>query len=225
MKTWMAVMGLALAAPAWAQEGQPPKPEAPPGKQEEDEDLTPEKALELLKETRDLMAKAEELLNESSRGKAVETEKAIVERINELLKDEPEAAQKKVLEKIERLMSKSQGKQKGAMEKIDEILRKAKSGQGQPQPGQPQKGPPQQQQGMKPQPQQPSDPARQPYDPNRNDPANVFRSKGDRSGRWGDLPPRVREAMFSGKRDLDDFPPEYQQLLKEYFQGLLNEKQ
>ncbi len=30
--------------------------------------------------------------------------------------------------------------------------------------------------------------------------------------------------MFSGKRDLDDFPPEYQQLLKEYFQGLLGEK-
>jgi hypothetical protein len=74
-------------------------------------------------------------------------------------------------------------------------------------------------------PQQPSNPATSPYDPNRNDPANVFRSKGDRSGRWGDLPPRIREAMFSGKRDLDDFPPEYQQLLKEYFQGLLGEKQ
>ncbi len=123
MKTWLAVMGLALAAPAWAQEGQPP-----PGKQEEEEeDLTPEKAIQLLKETRDLMAKAEELLNESSRGKAVETEKAIVERINELLKDDPEAAQKKALEKIERLMSKSQGSQKSAIDKIEEIIRKAKS--------------------------------------------------------------------------------------------------
>ena len=124
MKTWLAGMALALvaAAPAWAQEGQPP-----PGKQEEEEDLTPEKAIQLLKETQGLMAKAEELLNESSRGKAAETEKAIVERINELLKDEPEAAQKKVLEKIERLMSKSQGSQKGAIDKIDEIIRKAKT--------------------------------------------------------------------------------------------------
>jgi hypothetical protein len=26
--------------------------------------------------------------------------------------------------------------------------------------------------------------------------------------------------MLSGKRDLDDFPPEYQQLLKEYFKSL-----
>jgi hypothetical protein len=120
-------LALAAASPAWAQEGQPPKPEAPPGKQEEDEDLTPEKALQLLKETQDLMAKAEDLLNESSRGKAIETEKGIVERINELLKDEPQAAQKKALEKIERLMSKSQGSQKGAIEKMGEIIRKAKS--------------------------------------------------------------------------------------------------
>ena len=214
---WIAV--LSLAAPAGAQEGRPP---APPQGQEEEE-LTPEKALELLKEAQELMMKAEELLNESSRGKAIETEKAIVERINELLKDDPEAAQKKVLEKIERLMSKSEGKQKGAMEKIEEILRKARSGQGQPQPGQPQPQQGRQPQPMKPQ-RQPSSPAPEPYDPDRRDPANVFRSKGDRSGRWGDLPPRIREAMFSGKRDLDDFPPEYQQLLKEYFQGLLNEK-
>ena len=122
MKVWLAIAALALSSPAWAQEGQPP-----PGKPEEQEDLTPEKALQLLKETRDLMAKAEDLLNESSRGKAIETEKGIVERINELLKDEPEAAQKKALEKIERLMSKSQGSQKGAIDKIDEIIKKAKS--------------------------------------------------------------------------------------------------
>ena len=214
MIAWIATAVLALAC----QEGQP-KPE------QDEEELTPEKALQLLKETHGLMTLAEELLNESSRGKAAATEKAIVERINELLKDEPEAAQKKVLEKIERLMSKSQGKQKGAMDKIDEILRKAKSGQGQGKPGDPQQGQKPQSQGQKPQAsKQPSSPANAPYDPNRNDPANIFRSKGDRSGRWGDLPPRIREAMFNGKRDLDDFPPEYQQLLKEYFQGLLNEK-
>jgi uncharacterized protein YoaH (UPF0181 family) len=224
MKNWLAGLALALAAasPAWAQEGQPA-----PGKPEEEE-LTPEKAIQLLKETQGLMAKAEELLNESSRGKAIETEKGIVERINELLKDEPQAAQKKALEKIERLMSKSEGSQKNAIDKIDEIIKKAKSCQGGScnKPGDPQQGQKPQQQGQKSQAaKQPSSPAQSPYDPNRNDPANIFRSKGDRSGRWGDLPPRIREAMFNGKRDLDDFPPEYQQLLKEYFQGLLGEKQ
>jgi hypothetical protein len=67
----------------------------------------------------------------------------------------------------------------------------------------------------------PSSPAPAPYDPGRlGDPVNRFRSKGDRTGRWGDLPPRLREAMLSGKRDLDDFPPEFQELLREYFKEL-----
>jgi hypothetical protein len=68
---------------------------------------------------------------------------------------------------------------------------------------------------------QPSSPATSPYDPGRNsDPINKFRSRGDRTGRWGDLPPRLREAMLSGKRDLDDYPAEYRELLKEYFKSL-----
>jgi hypothetical protein len=74
-------------------------------------------------------------------------------------------------------------------------------------------------------PDQPQNPADKPYDPNRNgEPINKFRSKGDRTGRWGDLPARVREAMLSGKRAIDDFPAEYQQVLKEYMKKLADEK-
>lgn len=126
MKKWLAAAAaLALCAgTALAQEGQPPRAD-------EDEDLTPEKAMKLLKDAHGLMVKSEELLNDSSRGKALETEKALVERLKELLKDEakndPALLQKKVLEKIERLMKKSEGSQRETVEKLGEIIRKAKS--------------------------------------------------------------------------------------------------
>ena len=75
------------------------------------------------------------------------------------------------------------------------------------------------------QPDQPQNPADKPYDPNRNgEPINKFRSKGERTGRWGDLPARLREAMLSSKRLSDDYPAEYQQVLKEYMKRLADEK-
>jgi hypothetical protein len=129
-KTWLPWLAAALAAaPAWAQDPPRPddkfRPEAP--QKEDEEDLTPEKAMAMLKEVRELMEKSEELLNTSSRGKALETEKEVLERIKELLKDDPQATQKQILEKIERLMSKSEGQQKDAVERLAEIIRKAKS--------------------------------------------------------------------------------------------------
>jgi len=127
---WAAALTIAVA-PAWAQDGPKPKPEdkfRPEAPQKEDEEeLTPEKAMAMLKEVRELMEKSEELLNTSSRGKALETEKEVLERLKELLKDDPQATQKQILEKIERLMSKSEGQQQGAVERLAEIIRKAKS--------------------------------------------------------------------------------------------------
>ncbi len=98
-----------------------------PAPRDDHEDLTPEKALEMLKEVQGLMTRSEDLLNDSSRGKAAETEDALLKRINDLLKDDPAAAQKKVLEKIAKLMEKSEGSQKDAIERMAEIIRKAKS--------------------------------------------------------------------------------------------------
>jgi ElaB/YqjD/DUF883 family membrane-anchored ribosome-binding protein len=116
MTTWMAAAVLALSA---LQEKPAPK--------EDHEDLTPQKAIELLKEVQNLMTLSEDLLNDSSRGKAMETEEAIRKRIHDLLKDDPAAAQKSALQKIERLMTKSEGSQKDAVERMAEIIRKAKS--------------------------------------------------------------------------------------------------
>jgi hypothetical protein len=95
--------------------------------QDKEEELTPEKAIQLLKETRTLMEEAESLLNDSARGKALLAEKGAVERVDELLKGDPAAAQKSVLEKIEKLLGRSQGGQKGAIDKIDEVIRKSKA--------------------------------------------------------------------------------------------------
>ena len=201
-------------------------PPAPP----EEKELTPEEAIQILKDCQKLMEEAEGLLNDSSRGKALGAEKETIERVNKLLGTppaDPAAEQKKILEKIEKLMGKSQKSQGDTVDKLGDVIRRVRSQQGQGQ-GDPQQGPPQPQpQDQQQQPQSsknPQNPAAAPYDPNRNnDPINKFRSHGDRSGRWGDLPPRLREAMLSGKRDLDDFPPEYQQLLKEYFKSLSGE--
>src|SRR5262245_35064623 len=203
------------------------KPPAPPHKEEAE--LTIEEAMKMLKEVGTLMEAAEELLNNASHGKALETEKELLDKIDKLLKEDskenPAEAQKKILEKIQKLMGKSEKSQGQSADKLGEVIRRVKAaqGQGQPQPGQPQPGQ-QKQQPMKPN--QPSNPADRPYDPNRNgEPINKFRSRGDRSGRWGDLPPRLREAMLNGKRAIDDLPAEYQQLLKEYMKRLADEKE
>ena len=201
----------------------------PPANPKEEAELSIEEAMKMLKEVGKLMESAEELLNDASRGKALETEKELMEKIDKLLKEDPKEnpaeAQKKVLEKIQKLMGKSEKSQGQSADKMGEVIRRVKAaqGQGQPQPGQPQPGQPQKPQGQKPD--QPQNPADKPYDPNRNgEPINKFRSKGDRTGRWGDLPARVREAMLSGKRAIDDFPAEYQQVLKEYMKKLADEK-
>ncbi len=130
-----AVFALVASPLAWSQEQpQPPKPDdkfKPEAPSPEEEDLTPEKAMLMLKEVRELMDKAEELLNSAARGKALETEKELLDKIDKLLKEEeksnPATAQQKILEKIERLMGKSEGSQRGAIEKMGEIIKKAKS--------------------------------------------------------------------------------------------------
>ena len=130
MKKWpvVAVAFLfAFAVPyVAAQEGDKPAP--PPQDQAPEEDeLTPAQAMELLEDAHRMMGKAEELLNDSSRGKAIETEKALLERLERELKDEPGALQKRILEKVGKLVEKAEKKEKDAVEKLNEIIKKAKT--------------------------------------------------------------------------------------------------
>ena len=224
----MSSMLIALAfAAGLAVQDKPDKAPAPP---KEEQEMTIDEAMKMLKEVGTLMELAEELLNSASHGKALETEKELMDKIEKLLKEDskenPAEAQKKILEKIQKLMGKGEKSQGQSADKMGEVIRRVKSaqGQGQPQPGQPQPG--QQPKPGSQKPDQPSNPADKPYDPNRTgEPINKFRSRGDRTGRWGDLPARVREAMMSGKRAIDDFPAEYQQVLKEYMKKLAEDKE
>ncbi len=212
-KPWLlsAAFVLALGAPAFAQD------ETPPG--EDEDQLTPEQAMEMLNDIHGLMEKSAELLNDSSRGKALETEKEILERLEKEFKDDPAALQKQITEKVKKLMQRSEKKQKDAIEKLNEIIKKAKTSDSQSQQKQ-QKQQQQQSQSQK----QSGGPAQAPYDPQRNDPASKFRSKADRTGQWGDLPPKLREAMMTGKRDIDEYPEEFQQILREYMKKLADSK-
>ena len=184
----------------------------------DDEDqLTPEQAMEMLKDIQGMMNKAEELLNDSSRGKALATEKDLIEKLDKELRDDPTALQKQILEKVKKLNERTEKKQKDAVDKLAELIKKAKSSSG----GQG-KDSKKDQQGKKNQakPKNPGDPAVAPYDPNRNDPPSKFRSEADKTGSWGNLPEKVRDAMLHGRRDVDEYPAEYQQMLKEYMERL-----
>jgi hypothetical protein len=120
-KPWLmtAAILLALGAPALAQD------ETPAG--EDEDQLTPEQAMEMLNDIHGLMEKSAELLNDSSRGKALETEKEILERLEREFKDDPAALQKQITEKVKKLMQRSEKKQKDAIEKLNDIIKKAKT--------------------------------------------------------------------------------------------------
>ena len=203
-----------------------PKPDA-----DEEKELTPEEAVKLLGEIVDLMRLSEEMLNDSSMGSAIEKDAETLKKIEELLKDEqdkePSTAQGEALKKIEKLLRKTEKKQTQAIDRINEIIKRAKEGQGQGDPKKQQqreKDKKQNQQNkpkMKP---NANNPATSPYDPNRNDPANPFKSLADKAGKWGELPPKVREQILQGEREIEKFPAEYQEMLKEYFKRLAEER-
>lgn len=122
-------VAFALGSAAWGQDAPPRpgdkyRPEAP--HEDEVEPFSPEEAMALLNEVRDLMKSSEELLYTSARGRVLETEKGILRRIETLLGKDPKAAQKKILEKIERLLGKTEGNQKESVDKIDEIIKRAR---------------------------------------------------------------------------------------------------
>jgi len=124
-----ATWGLALGAmvlcslPVRAQQ-QPPKDPAP---QDDDDQMTPEQAMEMLQEVRGLMGKAEELLNDSSRGKALETEEELIEKLKREFNDEPAAMQKQILEKIQKLTERAAKREKSVIDKLAEVIKKVKS--------------------------------------------------------------------------------------------------
>lgn len=51
-------------------------------------------------------------------------------------------------------------------------------------------------------------------------PSSKFRSTADREGTWGSLPEKERVAILHQRSLIDEYPPEYQEILKEYYKAL-----
>jgi hypothetical protein len=210
---------------AWALQDDPPEraPQDPkdpePG---EEENLTPDDAMAMLREIHKLMGTAEELLHGASLGKGALTQEEILKLLKDVEKMDPSDAQKKVLELINKLLSKSEKNQKDVIERITELIKKSKSqgSSSESKPGEPKPG-----EGSKPgaskPPKQPGSPATSPYNPNRTDPPSKFRSLADRRGEWGALPPKERDSIIHELDRLHMFQPEYQEQIRNFFEEIM----
>jgi len=100
------------------------KPDIP----SEDGEFPPEEAMKLLKDAQNLMGRSAELLQDSSRGKALKADRELLEKIEKLLKKEkPESFQGQVLKLVEKLLKKAEQKQQNSLDKIKEIIRRVRT--------------------------------------------------------------------------------------------------
>ena len=124
MKRWLLLapaLLLVVSASAFAQDDDRFRP-GQPG--DDDDAFSPQEAMEMLKEAQDLMTTAEELLNDSSRGKALETEKDLLAKLDKILDSEKSDL---IMKKVEKMMDKTLEKQKGAIDKLAEIIKRARA--------------------------------------------------------------------------------------------------
>ncbi len=212
----------------------------PPGAGgEEDAELTPEEILKRLQEARDLMFEAEELLSKLGKEGAPERMRRAGEKLDPPKPpDDPSSpsgggaggAQSDAMKKLDDLLRGTEKAQQDTVERLNGLLQKLaqmeQQQQGQPQPGG------QRPQGPKPQPLNPDNdpqsnpgkPAEKPYDPPKRTPPPLTGPRSsDPAGAWGNLPPRLRDQILQGERDVERFPEEYRELLREYFKRLAEE--
>ena len=186
----------------------------------EDDELTPAQAIELLKEAYEHMVKVEELLNDSSRGKALETEKELLAKLERDFKDIPAG---EIMKRVQRVIEKAQKRQRDANAKLDEIIKKARSSSGKGGSEQTKGEEPKDSKGQPKSQKQAGSPADKAYDPNRTDDVSKFRSTADRTGSWGNLPPSARKAIMDAAKA--EIPSEFQDQWSDYSRRLMGENQ
>ena len=203
----------------------------------EDAELTPEEILKRLQEARDLMFEAEELLSKLGKEGAPERMRRAADKLAPPKPpDDPsspsgggaQGAQSDGMKKLDALLRGTEKAQQETAERLNGLLQKLaqmEQQQGQPQPGG------QRPQNPRPQPLNPDNqpnpgqPAEKPYDPPKRTPPPLTGPRSsDPAGAWGNLPPRLRDQILQGERDVERFPEEYRELLREYFKRLAEEE-
>lgn len=138
---------------------------------------------------------------------------ALIREIYELMKAAEsrlnEAAAQDAIAGIDDLLRLSQKKQGRAIDKLNELIRRSQwAGSASGLPDQPRQPRSHGLKGYRPPPRAAS--------PSPHDRANKFRSKSDRYENWGLLPAHVREAIIHSRRDFEEFPSEFRELIKRY---------
>ena len=162
------------------------------------------------------MGEVEDVLSRGSAGKAVPVEDEVIRRLEELLgrtDQNCEAVVKDIIRLIEMAkQAESQSQQQQQQQKQRQQRRQQRK-QSSPQNSQGQQQQTQQND-------QSSSPATSEYEA-QGDPTVRERQGrvGTDAGKWGDLPPKARDAL--NQQDEDGFPEEYRDELAEYFKRLL----
>lgn len=169
------------------------------------------------------MGDAEGFLSQASIWKALTPQEQAGHDIDKIIKQ-----QEKALKELNKLFKNTKGSQKQAIKEISKLIKLARqqgqgqgSSQGQKQP-QPKKIKPQNKQ---PQPQQkkPGHPADKPYEATGTLPHGLRPFTDDLAKKWGNLPPKLRDAILEMKQD--ELISEYLERLEKYFKILASEEE
>jgi hypothetical protein len=198
-----------------------------------EEDISP---VEALKKISEKMSRAEDYLSRSSVYR-----KSADSPANRGNNDDAVKAQEEATKEINRLLNKTKNTQKEVIGDIDKLIKSAKSimdpeGKGggsskhnpstqdQAQPKQREKDQPQpsnqQPQPIQQTPKEPSNPAQKAYEASGGLPEGLMERRGT-AHKWGNLPPKLRDELI--QNDQEDFLPDYEEWLKQYFKTLAEE--
>jgi ElaB/YqjD/DUF883 family membrane-anchored ribosome-binding protein len=178
--------------------------------------------LSILKQIQEKMIDSADSISKISLWKAIEDSNTAKSKIDELIK-----RQKEALEALNNSLQQTKKKQSEAIDNITKLIkiaRQIQQSQGQGQPEQPKAKNPEIKPKEKPEPDQrdqnQSNPAKKPYEATSLSPG-VGKHIGGLVEKWGNLPPKIREAIILSKPD--DFTLEYKQWLERYFKILAEE--
>lgn len=171
------------------------------------------------------MGDAEDFLSRASLWQAVNPQEKAGQEIEKIIKEQEKA--RKALDKLFKRTKKSQKQAVFDISKLIKLARMQGKGQGQgskpsPKPGEKPKPQDKQPQPRQTSPKQPGNPADKPYEATGTLPHHLKPFTDDLSKKWGNLPPKLRDAILEMKQD--ELISGYLERLEKYFKILASEE-